>query len=124
VKLRIQGNSIRLRLTKSEVAEVTAAGEVADVIDFGAAKALRYTLESADCTEIDVQYSDSEIRVRIPSARVSRWAAPDQVSIRGERKLGSGGVLKVLVEKDFECLQPRPGEDSADLYINPAKTNT
>ena len=27
----------------------------------------------------------------------------------------------ILVEKDFECLVPRTGEDPRDLYDNPAK---
>jgi hypothetical protein len=30
--------------------------------------------------------------------------------------------LSILIEKDFECLVPRPGEDPRDLYVNPAKS--
>jgi hypothetical protein len=30
--------------------------------------------------------------------------------------------LSILIEKDFECLVPRPGEEPRDLYDNPAKS--
>jgi hypothetical protein len=28
----------------------------------------------------------------------------------------------ILVERDFECLAPRSGEDVADLFVNPLKS--
>ena len=29
------------------------------------------------------------------------------------------GVFRILVEKDFTCIEPRDGEDQSDLYPNP-----
>jgi hypothetical protein len=47
------------------------------------------------------------------------WAASEQVSIEGEQTLDDGEKLSILVEKDFACLAPRPGEDESDMYANP-----
>ena len=47
------------------------------------------------------------------------WAAGNDVSLHGEQPL-EHGVLRILVEKDFTCVEPRDGEDQSDLYPNPA----
>src|SRR5690606_41469691 len=61
------------------------------------------------------------LTVTLPKATVERWTRPDEVSIRGEQPIGGGETLKILVEKDFECLTPREGEDQPDLFPNPAQ---
>jgi hypothetical protein len=42
----------------------------------------------------------------------------NDVSLHGEQPL-EHGVLRILVEKDFTCVEPRDGEDQSDLYPNP-----
>jgi hypothetical protein len=42
--------------------------------------------------------------------------------MRGTQRIGSGKSLAILIEKDFECLKPRAGDDPTDLFVNPAKT--
>lgn len=60
------------------------------------------------------------MRVGLPASDVSRWAKDDTaVSIQKEIELPGGGQLKLLVEKDFQCLTDRPDEDQSDLFQNP-----
>ena len=49
-----------------------------------------------------------------PSASVGRPPA-----ITAEQVLDDGGVLNILVEKDFACLAPREGEDESDMFPHP-----
>jgi hypothetical protein len=84
-------------------------------------QSLSYRIVADRAGGISAHFSAGEITVTVPGKDVQSLAETDRVSIRGEQVLASGESLSILVEKDFECLVPRPGEDPRDLYINPAK---
>jgi hypothetical protein len=46
MKLRLQGNSVRLRLTRSEVERLRETGLVEESIEFGSGESLVYRLQS------------------------------------------------------------------------------
>jgi hypothetical protein len=121
VKLRILGNSIRLRVAKSELAELGSSGTVADAIHFGSGQQLSYRINAGHEGSFAAHFAESEIIVTVPVQQLRGLVETEQVSIRGEQSLPGGEALKILVEKDFECLVPRPGEDPRDLYDNPAR---
>ena len=122
MKLRIKGNSARLRLSQSEVSELAAGGSVADSIAFGpqAEERLSYRIVvSDDVSAIAAKLSGSVITFFLPSNAAREWSASDEVSIEFAKAVGDGAELKVLIEKDFACLNPRRGEDEADMFPNP-----
>ncbi len=120
VKIRIQNNSIRLRLTRSEVDIVRETGVVKSHTGFPGGRQLSYSLESSPASVSPAAfYSDNEIRVSLPETIVLAWATTEQVSIDGEQILDDGDTLTILVEKDFACLAPRPGEDESDMFAHP-----
>jgi hypothetical protein len=121
MKLRIRGNTIRLRVSKSELAQIAADGHAEDRVQFAPHASLRYRVETTSGGAITARFTESLVAVAVPQAAVRRWLEPAEVSIVGEQDLGGGEKLDILVEKDFECLAPRSGEDSADLFVNPAK---
>ncbi len=56
---------------------------------------------------------------RLPEPSTSHWALTEtEVSIRCCHPNGRGD-LEILVEKDFECLEPREGESQANRFQNP-----
>jgi Family of unknown function (DUF7009) len=123
MKLRIRGDSIRIRVSQSELREYAEHGQVRDVIHFGAGSTLTYALES-DATAVApvVRYAHDRITIVLPVATVQRWARSDEVSVEGEQAVDGDTQLRILVEKDFACLQPRPHEDDADSFPNPQAT--
>jgi hypothetical protein len=122
VKLRILGNSIRLRVAKNELAELGSSGMVADAIHFGPGQQLSYRIVADRDAAVAARFAEGELTVTLPARAVQGLVETEQVSIRGEQSLPGGESLKILVEKDFECLVPRPGEDPRDLYDNPARS--
>lgn len=113
MKVRISGNSIRLRLKPSEVEQLECEGSVRDEVDFGGGSILAYTLAvSPDATAPTATLRGSNIEVAIPQAAARRWFSSDQVSIEGEQN-----ALSISVEKDFRCLHKDDTE--ADAYPNP-----
>ncbi len=120
MKLRIKDNSVRLRLTRSEVDALRASGIVASKIDFPGGRALQYRLESSPASVSPAAFfADTAVTVRLPEAAVLAWATTEQVSLQGEQLLDDGEMLKILVEKDFACLTQREDEDESDLYPHP-----
>jgi hypothetical protein len=121
MKLRIKGNSLRLRVSRSEVAKVLKGERVAETIQFApnAAARLTYTLErEPSVTMPTVRYTAAEITVLIPADQVLTWCLTDQIGIVQNISLGSQGSLDLIIEKDFACLD-RSDEDNQDTFANP-----
>lgn len=127
MKLRIRGNSLRLRLTKSEVTEIGAGLPVEETVDFGGepAQKLIYALVPTDDAENPTAVFDAgRIAVFIPKAQAAEWARTNQVGIEAEKQNGAGAggggrSLRILIEKDFACLETRAGEEDADTFAHP-----
>jgi hypothetical protein len=120
VKLRIRDNSIRLRLTQTEVDKAKNEGLVRGRVQFSGSNSFEYVFESSPATvKPEAHMSNNVLTVRIPRLDVQRWAESEQVSIESEQNLNDGDQLKILVEKDFVCLAPRAGEDESDMFPNP-----
>lgn len=118
MKLRIKGNSIRLRLLRSEVAEFAATALLQESVNFGESK-LRYILRQVDSSEeISARFADNELIVFVPVKQAKIWTETDLVSLTGEQKTENGEILKILVEKDFVCLDRPNDPDNKDAYPN------
>lgn len=120
MKLRIRGNSLRLRVSQSELAEIAETGRAEDRIRFCAGAELRYQVAVQPNGAVSAEFSGDRLSVSLPRSEAERWLAPGEISIRGEQLIGDGERLRILVEKDFACLTPREGEDESDLFPNPA----
>jgi hypothetical protein len=118
MKLRIRGNSIRLRLTRSEVDRFSETGRVEESVDFGADRQkFVYALAIDDRLDsIGAEYHDNVLSVLVPENIAREWAGTDLVGIGTDESAG----LSVLIEKDFACLTPRQGQDESDMFANPA----
>lgn len=125
MKLRIQDNSVRLRLTRSEVEKLATDGRVEGSVQFGVLPndTLTYALVSSPaCDEICARRGSNEICVTLPQKLAHSWAMTDRVAVEHLQLLGSGAALHILVEKDFRCAHrgaDAPDEENAaDLYPN------
>ncbi|NIL94407.1 MAG: hypothetical protein GTO71_08205 [Woeseiaceae bacterium] len=121
MKLRIRDNSLRLRLTRTEVDTLRDEGIVQARTAFPGGRELRYEVESSPASVKPGAFlSNTTVTVRLPETAVRAWASSDQVSIEGELQHTNGDKLTILVEKDFACLAPREGEDESDMFPHPA----
>jgi hypothetical protein len=122
VKLRIQGTSLRLRISKSELAKFAETGQLRETVYFGPQQGSELTyilVQEGNGHGLSVEASAGQVRVLVPIGMAHTWADSDQVSIDGDVDLGVRGTLSVLVEKDFACID-RTDEENADAFPNPA----
>ena len=119
MKLRIKGNSIRLRLLKSEVDRFAAEGRVSERTWFGA-NSLNYTLAVApDAERVYAEFGGGEICVFVPASQARDWATGDDVGFQAEQPVGDGLILSLLVEKDFVCVGRPDDPDRHDAFTAP-----
>jgi hypothetical protein len=119
MKLRIQGNSLRLRLSQSEVAQFSKTGFVEDSIQFAPGASLSYTIETASALEAPLAtFQDHWLRVQVPASAARDWYTTDRVAISSDQPIGDEKALSVLIEKDFQCLHGGEQRDP-DAYPNP-----
>ncbi len=119
MKLRIHGNSLRLRLNQAEVAQFSKTGFVEDSIQFAPGASFAYALESmSSLSAPQALYANGFLRVQVPGADATDWVRSDRVGISGDQALASGQRLSILIEKDFQCLHGDVARDP-DAYPNP-----
>ena len=122
MKLRIKGNSIRLRLLRSEVDKFAEAGRVSEEVNFGPT-VLKYSLAmSGDTDLIRAEFANNEIVVLIPERMAIDWATNDNVGFETEQPIGANENLSIIVEKDFVCIDRPDDPDRDDAYPNPNLT--
>jgi hypothetical protein len=100
MKLWIRGNSLRLRVTKTELAKIAETGKVEDTVRFSSDQRLRYAIEVRPTAAITALFSGTEIVVTLPKARLDLWLRPNEVSVEGSQPIGGGKVLQIVLEKD------------------------
>jgi Family of unknown function (DUF7009) len=122
MKLRIRGNSLRLRVSRAELLRIAEQGSAEDSIRFAPGTEWRYGIEVKPSGEVAAQFAPNSLRVALPRARVEQWLDDREVGIEGQQPIGDGEMLRILVEKDYTCLAPRTGEDDSDLFVNPQQT--
>jgi hypothetical protein len=121
MKLRIRGDSVRIRVSKVELAEIADAGAAEDSVRFSPSTELRYRVEVRPTGPVEADFIGPLLRVVVPKSRVEQWLRPDEVAIEGRQAIGDGATLRILIEKDYTCLAPGSGEDDSDLFANPQK---
>ena len=122
MKLRIKGNSIRLRLGQSEVRRLLSEGIVSESTTFNLflGQRLEYVLCTAtNLLAMTASFRDGRIIVRMPASVMRNWASTEQVGVETTQVGSDGCVLKILVEKDFECIDAPQNESQEDAFPNP-----
>jgi hypothetical protein len=112
MKLRIKSNSIRYRLTRSDVDHLAKANYLEEQVGF-AGNPLIYALQLTEGKELTSSYIDSKITLCMSHKMINELIKTDRVGFEN-----TNGQLHLLVEKDFTCLD-NVAEDQSDNYPNP-----
>jgi len=119
MKLRMKGDSLRLRLTRGEVQQLAQAGRVEEHVHIGERDVLTYRLQStAAATAIGARLASGLIVIELPEDAARQWCTSDLVTLEHVQRQGAS-ALHIVVEKDFACLAPRTDEDESDHFAHP-----
>lgn len=120
MKLRLRENSIRLRLLKSEIEKLDANGFISEKITFSSSQKFLYSIKISNQSEqISATFNNGELIIEIPFEQAKTWLETDLVGLESEQKINGEKTLKILVEKDFVCLDHPQDVDNKDAYPHP-----
>ncbi len=122
MKLRIRGDSLRLRLKRGEVDQLAAGASIVEETHFPGS-VLTFRLDVSNNNPTSANFDNGSLVVCLSKSRVLEWAGSDEVSLFAEQELPGTGTLSVLIEKDFSCLEPghhRSCEDDEDTFPHPS----
>ena len=120
MKLRIKGNTLRFRLTKSEVSALHDQGWWQDATSLGGQESMQllYRIEKSTEPSAHIVYASGRgtlITATVPEKDLAAWADSGQIGLYFEEIWG----LKVAIEKDFRCLDEKRDEDESDNFDHP-----
>ncbi|MES2780736.1 MAG: hypothetical protein V4651_12655 [Bacteroidota bacterium] len=117
MKIRIKGNSVRIRLTRSEVDHFGSEGYLEEHTSFGTVN-LTYALQKNEQETLTASFENNKVTMNMPAKWAEEWLATERVGYEGNMPLPNGESLYLLLEKDFVCLD-NTTEDQSDNYPNP-----
>lgn len=112
MKIRIKGDSLRYRLTRSEVMHFAQEGYLEDTTDFGSSR-LTYSLQKVIGGSLSAAFENNNITLYMPGWMLDEWTTTERVGFENNED-----GLYLLIEKDFMCLD-NVAEDQSDNYPNP-----
>ena len=112
MKIRIKGNSLRYRLTKTDVANFDRDGYLEESTNFGT-QVFKYALQRALTGQLTADFTNNTIIMYMPADVALEWTSTDRVGYEN-----NSNQMYLLVEKDFKCLD-NVAEDQSDNYPNP-----
>lgn len=124
MKLRLKGNSIRLRLDRKDLATLLESGRVEDALRFGPGdeSAFIFAVAAGDAPRgaPSASYRDGKLTVSLDRRDAEEWAGGDRVGFEHVQQT-DGGPVRILIEKDFACLdRPAGHDDDAHAFPNPS----
>jgi hypothetical protein len=119
MKLRVRFNSVRFRLTKTEVSTLQGFGECSELIKFPGGACLAYSLKVSEDSDVHAAFEQGTVKISVPQKDIHAWSTTDAVGIYATVD-AAGEKLGISVEKDFQCLDLSTLEDQSDMFSNPA----
>ena len=113
MKLRIEDDTQRLRLSQGELDEFATTGRVKGAVHFGLNpdQRLTYALERSserpqtmpNDEPVQVHYEPGALTVLVPFPLAKEWVETDQTGFSHSLPLAENQHLRILVEKDRDC---------------------
>ena len=119
MKLRIRGNSLRIRLTQPEVRQLSGGHAVEDHCVLSPLSQLSIAAEPWHLNVFSAAFEDGTLTVRIPQGAITSWAETDEEGIYATLDNGTSEGLRIAIEKDYSCVSPRAEESDAEQFPNP-----
>ncbi|WP_339842095.1 hypothetical protein [uncultured Maribacter sp.] len=118
MKIRIKGDSIRFRLTQTEVKALSKNGKIYDSTNFANQKFNYGVVLNKTINHLGIRFENNTIILEMPELNGKSWYKNDIITFDHTFKTSNENELFLLLEKDFTCLD-NTSEDQSDNYPNP-----
>lgn len=115
MKLRCTTDSIRIRIRKSELDQLTTTNRIEEQIHLGQDIVFTFALTIENIASVQAGLKNNTLSVALPQATAQQWITTNQVGIEVHNEVSPTHQLHILIEKDFPCLD-RENEDKSDTF--------
>ena len=122
MKIRIRGQSLRFRLGQTEVQALANGEVVEETIVLVRGVQHTYAIRPAAVESIGLTVDGTAVTVALPKQEIAGWAETDAVGLSAKLAIDGDTSLRVLIEKDFACIENESGESQEDAFPNPSAT--
>jgi len=112
MKIRIKGNSVRFRLTRSDLSKLDSQHAIIETTEF-MSNTFLYEIHVAEFDALAADLVDCHMILQLPRLMLNELVESDKVGFTG-----NSGLITLLIEKDFTCLE-NVEEDQSDNFPNP-----
>ncbi|MEE9438697.1 MAG: hypothetical protein V3V14_06825 [Saprospiraceae bacterium] len=105
MKITIENNSIKFRLTDKDISKLVKKGKVTQECNFGPSSSFKYTVKAnkkANSKNLYIDLSPNHIKIEINPKDVKSWKKGDLIGYDAEMDNGTKSSLYVLLEKDLK----------------------
>lgn len=117
MKIRIKENSVRFRLTPTEVKKFCKEGQIEESTKFSSTT-FKYGVKQDQIDTLQVDFNANTVTLKVPENFAKDWYDNDVVGLEQNVDLADGTKFFLLLEKDFACLD-NTHEDQSDKYPHP-----
>jgi hypothetical protein len=103
MKIRIKGNTIRIRLEEDEISKISLGETVVNTTVFSPLDRLTFSISKWNLTVIGAELKGASTHISIPSALLESRSPNAEFSIEGVIENGLERGLKILIEVDLPC---------------------
>jgi hypothetical protein len=103
MKIRIKGNSIRIRLEQDEISKISLGETVVNTTVFSPLDSLTFSISKWNLSVFGADFKKGGIQISIPASFLETDTNSSNFSIEGMIENGHEKGLKILVEVDLPC---------------------
>jgi hypothetical protein len=103
MKIRIRGNTIRIRLEEDEISKISNGETVVNTTVFSPLDRLIFSISKWNLSVFGAEMKDGATHISIPSNLLESWTPNAEFSIEGVLENGLEKGLKILIEVDLPC---------------------
>ena len=106
MKLRIEGQTLRIRLSEEDIQTFRTKNLLKHCIGFGDDHQLCYSLVKEVRTGFDLKFRGSDLQVMVPVEQAILWLDSNQIGIEDDVEIDDATV-RIIVEKDLKPKKER-----------------
>jgi hypothetical protein len=103
MKIRIKGNTIRVRCTNDEISKIASGETVVNTTVFSPIDRMVFSISQWNLSVFGAELKSSTTHISIPSELLISWTPNSELSIEGVVENGLEPGLKILIEVDLPC---------------------
>lgn len=104
MKLRIHGNSLRLRISDADLSRLRWEGRLECWMGLGPGRRFTYSIETShDTDRMTAHFESDALTLLMPREWVDQWTPAEDERLESMQDIDGDQQLHIVVEKDLPC---------------------